>query len=479
MREEPAGGRGQGSAADRFRLTRRSMLGLVAATGLAACGGEESDSGVQPSGTPAERREVATEAYIFGYPMILMDTVRRRSLRYASTNRFLHTTDIPAVSQRTVVQIDLDTLYSVGWLDLREEPVLFEVPEIEDRYWVMQVLDSWSNTVFTPTSANPLGEPGSTAPFTYAVIAPGWSGTLPPGVVELPVPTGDAWLYGRIEVRGPVDVPAVREIQDRLRLAPLSAWNTAAAGESDSITNNQDWSESAGLRAVEKMSARDFFERMCELMVDNPAAPDDDAALRRFATIGIRPGGSPEGVSTGELDAGADAAKRRIAAYVDPDSRQRNGWVLATNVGRYGTNYLLRAATAYRGLGANVAEVAMYPILFDEADEDGTPLEFTLRFPPGEAPPVGAFWSLTAYGAEGYLVPNPAGIQTVGHPVPPASAPDGSLEFAVQAAEPGPAVPRSNWLPIPAEGQFLLVMRLYEPDQRVLDGRWDPPPLVP
>lgn len=479
MREVPAGGPDRRPAADRLRLTRRSMLGLLAVTGLSACGGEESDSGVPPSGTPAARREVASDAYVFGYPMILMDTVRRRSLRYASVNRFLHTTDIPASSQRTVVQIDLDTLYSVGWLDLRDEPVLFEVPEIEDRFWVMQVLDAWSNTVFTPTDVDPQVEPGSTPPFTYAVTGPGWSGTLPPGVVELPVPTADAWLYGRIEVRGPADVPAVREIQDRLRLAPLSVWNTDAAGESDSITNNQDWSESAGLKSVENMSARGFFERLCELMVDNPPAPDDDPVMRRFATIGIRPGGSPEGVSTGELAAGVDAAKRKIAAYVDPSAQLRNGWVLATKVGRYGTDYLLRAATAGWGLGANLAAVVSYPVLFAEADDDGTPLEFTLRFPPGEAPPVAAFWSLTAYGAEGYLVQNTADIHTVGHPVAPESAPDGSLEFAVQAADPGSAVPRSNWLPIPEKGQFSLVMRLYVPDQRVLDGRWNPPPLVP
>ncbi|MFI6310892.1 DUF1254 domain-containing protein [Nocardia fusca] len=480
MREVPAAAAGDMTqpVAGRFRMTRRSMLGLVAVTGLAACGGEDSGTEVPPSGTPAARREVAADAYIFGYPMILIDTFRRRALDYASTNRFQHTSSLPPASQRTVVRIDLDTLYSVGWLDLRKEPVLFEVPEIRDRYWVMQVLDAWSNTVSTPSSVRPEAEPGAVPPYTYAVTGPGWAGKLPAGVVHLPVPTADAWLYGRIEVRGSADVPAVRALQAQLRLAPLSAWNTRAATESESIPGNQDWSEPVGRDSVAAMSSREYFDRLCELMVDNPPAPEDEPAMRRFATIGIRPGGSPEGVSTGELDAGVDAAKKKIAAYVDPASRMRDGWLVALNVGRYGTNYLLRATTARRGVGANIAEAMLYPALFDEADENGDPREFTLRFEPGQAPPVKALWSITAYGADGYLVQNPADLHTIGHPVAPRLAPDGALEFAVQAADPGPEVPRSNWLPIPEQGQFSLIMRLYEPEPRVLDGSWSPPPLV-
>ncbi|WP_328392003.1 DUF1254 domain-containing protein [Nocardia sp. NBC_00416] len=481
MGEMPAAAAGDpthGPATGRLRMTRRSMLGLVAVTGLVACGSEESGSEVAPSGSPASRREVAADAYVFGYPMVLIDTLRRRALGYVSVNRFQHTSTLPAASQRTVIQIDLDNLYSVGWLDLRKEPVLFSVPEIRDRRWVMQVLDAWSNTTATPSSVRPGVEPGATPPYVYAVTGPGWNGTLPPGVVELPVPTEDAWLYGRVEVRGPADVPAVRAVQAQLRLAPLSAWNTRAATESDSIPGNQDWSESAGHDSVAQMPARDFFERMCKLMVDNPPAPDDDTAMRRFATIGIRPGGSPEGVSTGELDAGAEAAKAKIAAYVDPATQLRNGWVIALNVGRYGTNYLLRAATAHRGVGANIAEAVVYPALFTVADDNGDPVEYTLRFEPGQAPPVRAFWSITAYGADGFLVPNTAGIQTVGHPMAAEFASDGALEFAVQAADPGPRVPRANWLPIPESGQFSLVMRLYEPEPRVLDGNWSPPPLV-
>ncbi|MGW1738940.1 DUF1254 domain-containing protein [Nocardia sp. NPDC001965] len=465
--------------ADPSRMTRRSLLGLIAVTGLTACGGSESGSRIEPSGSPADRREVAADAYVFGYPMILIDAIRTRALRAVAVNRFQHSSGIPDASQRSVVRVDLDNLYSVAWLDLRKEPVLFAVPDIRDRRWVMQVLDAWSNTAHTPRNLAPEAPPGTEPPYTYAVTGPEWSGSLPPGVVELPVPTRDAWLYGRIEVRGSADVRAVRDIQAQLRLAPLSAWNTRAATESETIPDPGDWSESVGQDPVAQMSSRAYFEKLCELMEDNPPAPADEPAMRRFGTIGIRPGGSPDGVSTGELDAGVDAAKKKLAAYVDPGTVMRDGWLLDMRLGRYGTDYLLRASTAERGVGANVAEAVVYPALFEQADDSGVPLEFTLRFPPGQAPPTQTFWSLTAYGAEGFLVQNPAGIQTVGHTVAPEFAPDGALEFAVQAADPGPGVPRSNWLPIPEQGQFSLVLRVYDPEPRVLDGNWFPPPLVP
>ncbi|WP_327147765.1 DUF1254 domain-containing protein [Nocardia sp. NBC_01329] len=482
MREVPAAVASDSTGppmADRSRITRRSLLGLIAVTGLTACGGGEPESRIEPSGTPASRREVATDAYVFGYPMVLIDNIRTRVRASAPVNRLQHSSGIPDAGQRAVVQVDLDNLYSVAWLDLRKEPVLFAVPEIQDRRWVMQVIDAWSNTAHTPRNRQPEAPPDAIPPYTYAVTGPGWSGTLPPGVVELPVPTSDAWLYGRIEVRGSADVRAVRDIQAQLRLAPLSAWNTRAATESESIPDPGDWSEAVGQDPVAQMSARAFFEQLCALMVDNPPTPDDEPAMRRFGTIGIRPGGSPEGVSTGELDAGIDAAEKQMAAYVDPGSVLRDGWVLDMRTGRYGTNYLLRAATAERGLGANLAEAVVYPALFEQADDDGVPVAYTLRFPPGQAPPTQTFWSLTAYGAEGYLVQNPAGIQSVGHTVAPEFGADGALEIAVQAADPGPQVPRSNWLPIPEQGQFSLVLRVYDPEPRVLEGNWFPPPLVP
>ncbi|WP_280466637.1 DUF1254 domain-containing protein [Nocardia cyriacigeorgica] len=474
-----AGPAASGSASDeRPAFSRRAVLGaMVAAAGLAACGESADDGSATPSGTTEDRIDVATQAYIFGFPLVLMAANRKAMTAGIGNNQFLHGTALPAPSSRGARRIGLDSLYSSAWLDLREEPMVLRVPEIDPRrYWVMPLLDAWTNTVHNPSSVRPQAE-SPAAPYTYLISGPGWSGEVPEGMRALPMPTRMVWLLGRIQVNGPDDVPAVREIQAQLKLLPLSAWppdgepSPAAAGPGELPEPPVD--------VVTRMPARDFFDRMCELMDDNPPAPEDAPALDRFATIGITPGGHPRGISSEELSAGKDSAQRQIAVYLDPGARLINGWVINPDIGRYGTNYLLRAGTADRGLGANLPEDVMYPILFGDAGDEDLPVPFRLRFAPGQTPPVDAFWSLTAYGPEGHLVANPAGIYSIGHQVPVVFQPDGSLELAVQYADPGPGVPAGNWLPIPPAGQFSLVLRMYAPKEAARTGAWVPPPLEP
>ena len=148
------------------------------------------------------------------------------------------------------------------------------------------------------------------------------------------------------------------------------------------------------------------------------------------------------------------------------------------DLGRYGTNYELRAGVALMGLGANLAEDAVYP--GTDVDATGQPLSgdnrYRLRFPPGELPPVKAFWSVTMYDDKHFLAANPIGRYALGDRDPIRAEPDGTLEILIQHDDPGPER-RSNWLPAPAGG-FNLVMRLYHPKAAVLDGKWTPPAVV-
>ncbi|MFE3444194.1 DUF1254 domain-containing protein [Nocardia sp. NPDC059180] len=476
-----AGPASPGPASDeRPAISRRAVLGaVVVAAGLAACGESEDNGSVAPSGSAQDRTEVATDAYIFGYPLVLMDANREALTGGAGDNRFQHAADLPVPSTRGSRRVGLDSLYSSAWLDLRDEPVVLQVPEIDpSRYWIMPLLDAWTNTVHNPSSVRPQAET-SAAPYTYLITGPGWSGDVPEGMRALPMPTRMVWLLGRIQVNGRDDVPAVREIQARLKLAPLSSWPLDAAQPRPADPDGPVELPEPPVEAVAQLPARNFFDRMCALMVDNPPAAEDVQALNRFATIGITPGGRPDGVSTEELTAGADTAERQLAVYLDPLTRTENGWVINTDIGRYGTNYLLRASTANRGLGANLAENVMYPTLFGDAGGDGAPIPFRLRFPPGQTPPVDAFWSLTAYGSNGHLVANPSEIYSIGHQVPVVYQPDGTLELAIQYADPGSTVPAGNWLPIPPAGQFSLVLRMYAPREVALTGVWVPPPLEP
>ncbi|MBL1078693.1 DUF1254 domain-containing protein [Nocardia sp. 2] len=460
-------------------FSRRAWLGLAltttAALGLAACGKSSDDGGTAPSDDP---KAIAADAYTFGYPLVLMDATRAQAEALTPVNQFQHASTLPTPERRDVVRLNLDTLYSIAWLDLTAEPIVLQVPGMEsDRYWLMQIMDAWTNTAHNPGSAHPQPNSGAASPpFTYALTGPGWSGRLPEGVTPLPMPTPTVWVLGRVQVNGDADIPNVRAIQQRMKLVPLSAWNAGQPAPVAPVVPVDLSVPSA--KQVDAMDPRSFFAKLCALLAIDPPAAADAPAMERFAKLGIKPGGSVTGISDDDLAAAVQTSKKQFADYQDPAQKNENGWQFATDLGAYGTDYQLRAMVALKGLGANLAEDAVYPSLFGTADTDGTPNRYRLHFPAGQLPPVAAFWSLTAYDAESYLIPNPANVYAIGHQIPVTPNPDGSLDLAVQSADPGASVPVGNWLPIPASGPFSLTMRLYAPKDSVLKGDWQVPALT-
>ncbi|WP_454198266.1 DUF1254 domain-containing protein [Nocardia sp. Marseille-Q1738] len=462
---------------DKVMLSRRSAFGLaatsLAALGLAACGGSEDEE----SAVPGDAVAIARDAYVFGFPLVLMDLTRVTAEAAVPANRFRHTNSFDAQEQREVVRPDLDTMDSFAWLDLAREPMVLQVPAMDrPRYWLAQLLDAWSNTVHNPSSMRPQAKSAG-PPYTYAVTGPGWSGALPEGLTPLPMPTPTVWLINRIQLDGPADLPRVRALQQELKLAPLSMWTAGVDVPAPAVPPTRPMVPPAAQLA--EMAPRAFFDRMCALMKVNPPAPEDAPAMRRFASIGIEPGGSVEGLSDAELATAVATGRQQIPVYVGETTIVENGWIFDPGTGRYGTNYLLRADIAWNGLGAALPEDAIYPTVYDTADASGGPSRFRLHFAPGQLPPVDAFWSLTAYTADLYLVPNPAEIYAVGHHVPVVLNSDGSLDITLQWADPGASVPTGNWLPIPESGQFSLTLRLFAPKMQAFKGIWRPPPLTP
>lgn len=462
------------------QVSRRSVLlaGAVAGTGLVACG-KSADSGGEggPHGEPpGDARSIATAAYIFGYPLVLIDVTLQTNTAAVPANRIAAFGSIDP-TMNSVVMPNVDTLYASAWLDLRAEPVVLQVPEMDgDRYWLMQIMDAWTNTTHNPSSVAPQVKDGHTAPYTYVITGPDWSGPLPDNLTPLAMPTATAWLIGRIELRDQADLAAAEGLQHQVFMAPLSAWQRGERPIPE-IDPNMVAPISAP-QQVARMDGRTFFGRLCDLMRTNPPAAADLPALRRFSTIGIRPGGSMDGTAAADLDAAVAAGQLQIPDYANPEARHENGWDIATNLGTYGTDYALRASTAWTALGANLPEDVVYPEISANAGEQGAPRRYRLHFAAGQTPPARAFWSLTAYTAQRFLVPNAAGIFSVGHQRPVVTLPDGSLELAIQAEEPGDAVPHGNWLPIPDFGTFRLALRLYVPEGRALDGGWKPPSLT-
>jgi hypothetical protein len=230
------------------------------------------------------------------------------------------------------------------------------------------------------------------------------------------------------------------------------------------------------------MDAEKFFARLARLLEDNPPSPADEAALARLAALGVRPGHPPTTWSW--LDRRAAAlgmwiADRRMRHAAEHPVALHEGWAMPPmNVGAYGTEYGVRAVVAMAGLGANLPADAVYPNA--QFDADGQPLDgskrYVLHFPPGETPPVKAFWSITAYDEDGYLIANELDRYALGDRDPLKFNADGSLDLYIQAEAPAEAL-RANWLPIAAQGPARVTARLYWPGQPILDGAWHMPGL--
>jgi len=405
-------------------------------------------------------------AYVYGRaPVAVSQTVQR-----FPEDQLVSIAALVDPSVRTVVLPNNDTTYTVGRLQLSGGPQVLDVPDTRGRYYVIQLLDAYSNT-FAYVGRRTTG----TRAGSYAIVPPGYSGPLPSGVRRIQSPTNLVWALGRTLVRGAADLPAVAELMAGYHITALPPWT---AGQRQAPLVLPAFPDSP---PVPLPTGLDYFAKLAEVLRSDPAPRADRCALRAFAREGI---GTVSGGDEGRTLRAAAAegarlvrrAERRANRY---GARRNDGWLLpGPYVGDYGRNYLGRAVIASAALGANTRPETVYPLAV--ADREGRPLagrhRYTVRFPRGQLPPADAFWSLTMYGRDRYLVPNQIDRYAIGDRTPGLRrGPDGSLTIHIQHHPPsGPA--RANWLPAPP-GAFRLALRIYEPRRSVLAGRWKPPPI--
>jgi hypothetical protein len=424
-----------------------------------------------------EAHAIAVEAYIYLYPLVLMEATRRQMTNlevgqrpgFGPMGQFTHVREFPPAEFRAVVRPNFDTLYSIAWIDVRDEPRVITVPDTVGRYYLLPLLDMWTDAFAVPGSRT-----SGTDEHHFAVVPPGWRGDLPERLEPIQAPTSLMWVIGRIQTNGPADYGVVHAVQDGLRITPLSRW----PGEGPPITARIDPTvdmETPPMTQVDSMSARDFFTLGSELMREHPPHVTDWSILARMRRAGITPGGA---VDVSDLDDVPQVARSVMQNALPHLARIVNGWQMNTDsVGVYGDFYLKRAIVAMIGLGANPVDDAVYPLSM--ADADGAPLDgahdYVLHFEASELPPVAAFWSVTMYDAEGFQAANELNRFAVGDRDDLSFGTDGSLDLFLQHERPGPEqVP--NWLPAP-RGPLGVTMRLYAPRPEALDGRWAPPPI--
>jgi hypothetical protein len=452
--------------------------------------------GALPTITEAEAQAIAVDAYVYFYPLITMDVTRKqftniepgKELGKGPMNTFNDVPEYPPANFKGVVRPNFDTLYSISYLDMTKEPVVVSVPDTNGRYYLLPMLDMWSDVFASPGWRTTGTQAGN-----FLVTPPGWRPDLRDRFVEefklpkdtqrIDAPTPYVWIVGRTKTDGPSDYDAVHKIQAGFKVTLLSEWGKPAKPIEVKIDPSVDMKTPPKIQ-VDTMPAAKYFAYAAELLKINPPHVTDEPIIARMKKIGIELGKSfnIDKVSPAvrkALESAPEAGQKLMEWKVATLARVANYWSMNTDtMGVYGNYYLKRAIVAQVGLGANVPEDAIYPL--NLGDETGKPLEgankYTLHFDAGATPPVSAFWSVTLYDPEGFQVPNSLNRFAVSSWMPFKHNADGSLDIYFQNENPGKDK-EANWLPAP-KGAFNLTMRLYAPKSDALTGKWNPPPVM-
>ncbi|MEW6143999.1 MAG: DUF1254 domain-containing protein [Thermodesulfobacteriota bacterium] len=431
--------------------------------------------------SPAEAEAVAKEAFIYGYPMVenyktmFAYAIYKDNPEYkAPFNRIYNIARVYTPEDTTVVTPNSDTPYSFLWADLRAEPLVLGVPEIEkNRYYSLQFIDLYTyNFAYVGTAATGNGEG------KFLLAGPGWKGDAPEGVKGVIRSDTDFVLVGyRTQLFNPADIDNVKKIQEGYTVEPLSEFLGEAAPPAppkiDFPVYNPDKVESPG-----------FYDYLSFLLQFCPTVPGDEAARAKFARIGIVPG---KPFDTAGL---SPEMKKALEAGMADGMKAIDEKAAATKSAAdlFGTrefmknNYLNRAVGAKMGIYGNSKSEAYYFLWTKDAEGNmlnGADSRYTLTFGKGELPPVKAFWSVTMYdGKTQLLVANPINRYLINSPMLPELKlnDDGSLTIYIQKDSPGKDK-EPNWLPAP-DGPIYMVLRCYWPEKAILDGEWKLPPVV-
>jgi DNA sulfur modification protein DndE len=439
-------------------------------------------AGISPDSVLA----LVQQAYLYGYPIMMMDATKKVSTNVAAPipgkpiapiNQFGHFRTFPDANFKDVVKPNCDTYYSLAWLDLASEPLVLSVPNTNGRYYLLPMLDAYTNVFASPGKRTTGTEEGN-----FFITGPAFTGSIPAGMRPIKAPTNMVWILGRTQTNSKQDgATVVKIIQDAYKLTPLSKWGTPYKPEMQKTDTSVPkmpppvW--------VENMAIETYFNKLNQLMQENPPPAMDSAFLEKIVPLGL---GAGKQFDLSAFDAATQEKLKAIPAAVHAGLREatgkmgtlENGWnVTRTGMGTYGTNYVQRAVVALIGLGANLNEDACYPNC--QVDETGQKLngakKYIMHFEKGQTPPVNAFWSITMYGSDELLVANPINRFAIGDRDHLKYNDDGSLDIFIQHERPGKDK-EANWLPA-AKEDFSITMRLYWPKETFMNGSWKIPPV--
>ena len=438
--------------------------------------------------TPEYAKLVGKDAYFWAWPMVniynrrlafapVKEAMLSGPLMFAPLNHIAMLTDYVDPTERAIACPNQDVVYGIGLLALDVSPVVVQVPDFGDRFWVYQIVNLRTDSFVQ------LGKMYGTTPGFYLLVGPDWQGDVPKGITKV---FRSASNTGLVAPRVFQDDTAAdkRAIQSALRsvmIYPLDQFN--------GTMKTTDW---ANLPRVPAAAAGDeeqhwvfpdkFVDQLPVVLADAPPLPGEEARYAQVLAV-IEAAKQDAALKQAFID-GAQEAEDQL---VKPLFQFRNygqqlphHWSTISNESAFGTDYFTRTAVAKSNILVNSPNETKY--FYQDLDSSGARLNsanrYTVTFAPGQTPPVHGFWSLSIYNEHHFFVANSINRFSVGTKNKDLKlAKDGSLTIYVQADPPSDRVQRANWLPAP-KGDFSLYVRAYWPKEAVSDGSWTPPAVV-
>ncbi len=416
----------------------------------------------------------ATLAYEWGYAMVRMESIIREYINVpnpkpetsyrAPLNQFGWATRLPTAQDKDMPTANVDTYYGSAVVDLTE-PYIISVPNTNDRYYVINVFDMYQNLTDYIGRRSTGTEAGN-----FAIVPPNWKGNLPKNIKKvIPVKTQKVWLWARLRITEGEDKAPVLALQKEFKLRTLSEFQGGKSTDKSSILPE--------MPTYPKTDSLAFYKTLAWAMGQNPTTEEEKAFVGQFEFIGLTPGKFNESSLTPNQKKGLYNASLQgplsIVSSVKTSSYERNGWNFVTKLSDFGYDYKLRSMVSGPYLGAQGQEEALYPICY--TDSKGKKLEgkHTYKMHFKEEPPVDAFWSLTVWNANTKLFfDNPLNRYKMSPDMNSFKKnTDGSFDIIISNEQPEDT---NNWIPVGNE-PFYMILRLYQPQQLILDRKYDIP----
>ena len=435
--------------------------------------------------TDAYARAVARDTFVWAWPLV--NVMNRRAVNAqvpqpvinggapaAPLNRLSMITDYIAPDERIVACPNQDVVYGGGPLALEISPVVIQVPDFGDRFWVYQTVNSRTDSFAS------LGKMYGSQPGFYLFVGPDWHGEVPKGITKVfRSTTSTGYVIPRVFMDdSAADRTAIQPVIKQIDMYPLSEFNGAM--------KVKDWkgipqiaADGDGGAETPWVPPATFFDTLPAALADAPPMPGEEARYSQVLALLAAAKANPE--LRKAID---DEVAKADAEIVAPLFEFRNWgvqlphhWSTTTNNASFGVDYFTRTAVAKSNIFVNAPNETKY--FYQDLDANGDRLNganrYTVTFAKDQTPPVSGFWSLTLYNEKHFFEPNTINRYSLGTKNKALKyGEDGSLTLYIQSESPGAAL-ESNWLPSPRDKGFSLYVRAYWPKVAVTDGSWTPP----